>query len=173
MNSIFIGFSRPKSKLALLAHIIRFFEGRTPYSHVFIRWNSDKLGRNLIYEAKSSGINFTSPIYFSENVIVVKEFELIISSETKTKILQFCIDNARKKYGVLQIFGIGIVRLIRKLGFKIENPFTTGMVCSELVGKILNEFLGFKIEELDLAGPRDIYEVLEGLTNGKVEIYKR
>ncbi len=163
MPNIIIGFSRPKSKLAVIAHIIRLCEGRTPYSHVYLKWHSDSLDRDLVYEAKGSGINFTSPIYFKEHVIVVKEFSLEVSEETKTKIMQYAVDNAREKYGVLQILGIATVRLLRKLNINIKNPFTAGMVCSELAGAVLNNFVGVKVEDLDLAGPADIYKILEGL----------
>lgn len=163
MANIVIGFSRPKSKLAIIAHIIRLCEGRTPYSHVYLKWHSESLNRDLIYEAKGSGINFTSPIHFNEHVVVVKEFLIEVSEETKLKIMQYAIDNAREKYGVLQILGIGMVRLLRKLGINVKNPFTAGMVCSELAGVVLNNFVGVKVEELDLAGPADIYKILERL----------
>jgi hypothetical protein len=163
MATITIGFSRPKSRLAIIAHLIRLCEGGTPYSHVYLKWHSASLDRDLIYEAKGSGINFTSPIYFKDHVEVVHEFNLDISDETKTRIVQYCIDNAREKYGVLQILGIATVRLLRKLGVNIKNPFTAGMVCSELAGAVLNNFIGTDIKDLDLAGPADIYKILEKL----------
>jgi hypothetical protein len=161
---ITIGFSRPKSKLAVLAHLIRLFEGRTPYSHVFISWHSSSLNRTLIYEARGDGVNFTNEHSFNKKNKVVATFELEVSPQEKTEILQFCIDNSRTQYGHLQVLGIGIIKIARKIGCKIKNPFTKGNVCSEIAARIIS-MLGVSItEDLNLVGPRYIYEVLDGQT---------
>lgn len=164
MNAIIIGFSKPRSNTAVLAHIIRLVEGKTPYSHVYIKWHSEELNRDLIYEARGGGVNFTNKKTFRGKNIVVKEFKLKITDKQKKEIIQFCIDNARTEYGYLQVLGIGLVRLAAKFGKKIQNPFKGGNICSELAAKVL-QILGKKVtEDLDSVGPRYIYEVLK---NGK------
>lgn len=164
MQKIIIGFSRPHSKLAILAHIIRLVEGKTPYSHVYIKWHSDDLQRDLIYEARGNGVNFTNSQLFHHTNLVVDEFELPVNSEQKRDIVRFCVDNARTSYGSMQVIGIGIVKLVAKLGFKIKNPFTSGNVCSEIAARILKILDRPIKEELDNIGPRCVHEILK---NGK------
>lgn len=161
MSELIVGFSRPKSKLAIGSLLIRLFD-RTPYSHVYVRWYSSKYDRDLIYEAKGAGINFTSPIAFKDHVEVVVEYKLQISEEVMTKVVQYAIDNARDKYGYSQLLGIALVKIARKFGWKIKNPLTGGTICSELVGSILEQFLQQDIpEDLNIASPKDIEDVIK------------
>lgn len=162
MKNIIIGFSRPKSKLAIIAHMIRLFEGKTPYSHVYLKWYSESLNRYLIYEARGNGVNFTNIKSFEEHNVIVYESSLIVNKEEKQDIMQFCIDNARTNYGYSQVLGIGLVKLLKKVGITIKNPFTSGNVCSEIAAKILT-MLNIEVkEDLNLIGPRYIFEVLNG-----------
>ncbi len=164
METITIGFSRPRSKLAIMANVIRLFEGCSAYSHVFISWKSVALQRELIYEARGNGVNFTNSLKFNEHNLITKSFDLKITPEIKTKIVQFCIDNARTDYGYLQILGIGIVRGAALLGITVSNPFKGGNICSELAARILVLIDPSISVDLDNTGPKKIYELVEKMS---------
>lgn len=160
---IYIGFSRPRKWYKLGSKLIQWAEG-TPYSHTYVRWFSRKYGTGLLYEAVNSGINFKSVPQFLEDNKCVHEFALDITPEQKYALIKFCIQNAGRKYGWMQLFGILAVRI-----FKLKhNPFTGGNICSELVGKILEGPLEVKTGlNLDIAGVKDIYQFLESRRSNK------
>lgn len=158
MKKITIGFSKSNT---LLSKIIRFIEGADA-SHTYIQWYSDKIGRVMVYEASGTQVNFTNLFQFSKKQIIVKEFNLNISDRTYTKLLQFCIDNARTPYGVKQLVGLGWVKLMGKFGIRVGNPFGKGnYVCSTLVATILTNQLEFVIPiDIRLMSPSDILTYL-------------
>jgi hypothetical protein len=161
MTQLIIGFSKPKSKWAFGAKSIMWFEG-TPYSHVYLKWHSTKYDRDLFYEAKGNGVNFTSPIHFKEAVQIVEEYSLEISDEANIKVMQYAIDNARAKYGYWQLLGIVLVKVGRKLGLTFKNPLTSGTICSELAGIILEHCLDLEVpDDLEMAGPKDINDFIK------------
>jgi hypothetical protein len=159
MEKIIVGFSKPSKniKFPIVSWAIRLIE-RTPYSHVYIRWYSDSLERDIVYQASGTMVNFVGMNVFSEHAEPVHEFEIECSKETIKKTKQFAIDKAGYPYGVKQIVGILFVKIASLFGKKIKNPFADGgrtYVCSELVAEILKEKFGIKIEEdLDAAGPK-------------------
>lgn len=160
MSKIVIGFSRPKSRWALIAHLIRLFEGRTPYSHVFISWHSDSIERTMIYEAKGNGVNFTGEQNFKAHNLIVYEYDVEINEKQKKRILQFCVDNSRTHYGYLQLIGIGLVRFVGMLGLKIVNPFTSGNICSEIAAKVLLIVEPSINIPFDIVGPKDVFKIV-------------
>lgn len=159
MTSVRIGFSRPKEWHVLSALIMAV--ERTDYSHVYVRWHSDKYGRDLIYQASGLKVNFVGLDLFMSMNTIVDEFDFDVSDETYVKMVQFCIDNAGKPYGGKQLVGMGI----KKLGF--ENPFRDGKqtyVCSELGAYIVREFISEGIgTDLDDIDPLALHEYLSSL----------
>lgn len=155
-----IGFSKPKNKtFPIFSWLIRAID-RTEYSHVYLRWYSTTAQTWVTYEAAGHSVRFLSNKLFEKYVDPVMEFEIDISEECWPKVLRFCLDNSSIPYGVKQIAGIALAKL-----FKLkENPFKDNddtMVCSELVGRVL-ESLGMKFDKsLDLLDPKDIYKKLE------------
>lgn len=157
---IIIGFSRPKNKaIPFFSWAIRAID-KTQYSHVYLRWFSPTAETWVTYEAAGHSVRFLSNKLFEKNLDVVREFEIEVSQECWPKLLRFCLDNASVPYGIKQILGIGIAKL-----FKLkQNPFkdeSDTMVCSELVGRVL-EHMGIVFDKpLDLLDPKDIYLKLE------------
>lgn len=162
MESIVIGFSRARSKYAILSRLIRLIDGNVPFSHVFIMWYSDSLKRTMIYEARGNGVNFTNYKSFIEINQVTHVKALPVTKAQKTEVLQFCVDNARTDYGYSQVLGIGLVKLLKLVGISIKNPFTGGNVCSEIALKVLKitNKTPAKDLDLDLITPLDIYKLL-------------
>lgn len=144
-----IGFSKHKG-FAPLSRLIMWCEG-VDFSHAYVRISSASLGRDLIYQATGSGVNFIGLSAFSEASQIVEEYTLDLDSDARVKLLQWCVDTAGKPYGRFQLIGLGIVRLAKLVGIKINNPFSNGhsaYVCCELVVAAL--------ESLGLPGPGDL-----------------
>lgn len=156
MKKIIVGFSRPK-KWNILSYLIMKFQ-RTNYSHVYVKFRSESLNRDLIYQASGLQVNFVGSSLFYEHHIVVGEFELEISAEIYKKTLQFSVDKAGSPYSMKQLFNI---LLYTFTGKSILKDGRNAYICSELVGEILSD--NFKIvidKDLDIVTPKDIYKIL-------------
>ena len=154
-----IEFTRPKGKfLPIFSWAVRLIEG-TPYSHVRIRWQSTS-GEELVYEASGSSVKLLgsySGMVDKAEVLAVHTFYL--DSDQYKKLIRL-FRYAGVKYGVIQIFGIALARLLRLK----KNPLSKGksiQVCSELAGLFISDVLGVDVPNLDLIGPRGIKELLD------------
>lgn len=174
MKSIIIGFSKPKNhSFPIFSWIIRFVDW-APYSHVYIRWNSKSIDRDLIYQASGISVHFLSGKKFDQKAESLFKYQIEINESLKYKTIQKCVDNLGSPYGIKQALGIGIVKLFRLFGKDIKNPFADGnatWVCSELVLDVLKD-LGMKINiNADNVTPKDIQKFLESqVKNGNVKV---
>lgn len=173
MKKLYIGFSKPRNKkFPIISWLIRLFEN-TPYSHVYIRWNSDYLERSIIYQASGSSVNFEEGRNFIKKNEILTEFELLVSEDIEKNIKQKAMDLCNISYGIKQISGLLLVKLFKLFNKNIQNPFSDGSatyVCSELVADLLivTDFESDK--SLDNITPKDIYNYfnncLDRDTNG-------
>jgi hypothetical protein len=162
MNSIIIGFSKPK-KFKLFAWAI--MKGyNIPYDHVYIKFHSDSYERDLIYQASGLAVNFMSVDIFNSINDVVQEFTFPITDDNKKAMVQFCIDNVGKPYGFKDILGLAWARVLELCGKKVNNPVNDGQnswVCCELGAYVLETFVGKDIpEQLNDITPLDLYNYL-------------
>lgn len=161
MQSIVVGFSRPK-KWRPFAWLIMKGYG-IPYDHVYVKFHSGTYGRDIIYQASGSMVNFMGNTIFLSNNIGMNEFQVSISDDKYVGLMQFCIDNAGKPYGVKQAFGMAIVRIAEIFGRYIKNPFKDDgtYVCSKLGAYILENFAGAIIpRDIEDITPLDLYNYL-------------
>lgn len=137
MRKIRIGFSRPlKKKFPIFSWLIRLYEG-TPYSHVYIRWET-KYGLDICYHAASLFLHFLSDGCFKKEIEVVEEFSFDISDSQFDEFMKFCLETCGQDYGLLEVFGIPLMDLL-KLS---HNPFGKGTdkeFCAELVVRALGK----------------------------------
>lgn len=162
MEKIYIGFSRPKGWFEPFSWLIRLSQW-TSYSHVYIRIPSASIGRDIVYQASGLAVNFIGSQRFQTKEIIVKEFPINVSPESKTKVLQFSVDSAGAPYGIKDVLGIAWVLLNSYVGRKVANPFkdgTTSFVCSEFVGDILKNDLGAQLPDPESIDPKTVYEFL-------------
>lgn len=167
METIKIGFSRPKNmKLKFFAWAIMKAYG-TPYSHVYVRIHSGKYERDLIYQASQTMINFMGMEIFNDEALVVEEFEFQMSDESYKSMMQFAIDSAGTPYGVKECFGMAWVKIMEWCGKTVKNPFSDGgstYVCSELASYVLKNYLGANVkEDLDDMTPLQVYTLVKEL----------
>lgn len=165
--NIVVGFSTTR-KWKPLSWAIKLVE-KTPYSHTYLRFSSSNLDRDFIYQASDDSLNFMNMQTFSHKNIIIEEFVIPVTAEEKRAIMQYCIDKNGVPYGMLQIVGMGIVRLTKLwFGRSIHNPFRGDdktQVCLELVGRALGK-LGAPMTEQDLNEGRLtwIHDLAKGLT---------
>lgn len=161
-----MGFSRPKSKWAVLSYAIRAYE-HSPFSHTFIRWHSDRMGMDLVYQASHGMAHFVSGERFDADNLTVESFETSLDHIAHRALRKKAMQLAGAKYGRLQLLGMAIERLTG-----LRNPWRDGeetFVCSELVGdmlKIMGCFSGVKID-LELAGPKALRDAVASLPQFK------
>lgn len=138
MRTLIVGFSTP-TKPTLFSRLIEWTD-KTPYDHVFLRWTWAGIERDIIYQASKFAVNFESNITFDAHAKTIEAYEVQISDECHKEIMQFCMDNSNKPYGIKEIFGFAWVKLCGWAGFKVNNPFPThgaSYVCSKLITEIL------------------------------------
>lgn len=142
MEQIIIGFSRPK-KFKLFAWAIMKTLG-TNYDHVYLKFHSESLERDIIYQASKMMINFMGSQVFDSDNIIVKEYELDITPENKKAMMQFAIDNAGKPYSFKEIIGFAYVKINALFGRAVSNPLgdgTNAYVCSVIATYMLDHYL--------------------------------
>lgn len=147
MMKVKIGFSRPK-KFALLSRLIRLYQGNTEFSHAFLSIPSESLNRTLVYEASYFFVHFVGRTLFEQRNFIFEEFEIEVNEQEKKELLQFCIDNCHKPYGIKTLFGI----LFNIKKWKDGNE---QFICSELVAKAM------KISNDDYITPKQLYEIIK------------
>jgi hypothetical protein len=161
MKNITIGFSRPKNKIfPFFSWFIRLFQGWSDYSHVFLKINSKSIEREIIYQASGLQVNFVGNDYFKTHIHNIKEFNFKITNKDYKKLLQFMVDNSGKPYSIFQIIGILFYKINPKL-IKIFINNDKKYICSELIGKIINDYIGIKINNnLDFLTPKNLWDLL-------------
>lgn len=155
MKCVTIGFSKSTKKFAIGSWIIRWYMG-TPYSHVYMRFESPSMERSLIYEAVGAGVRFIGFEKWKQHAEEVDSFNLQLSDKNYKRLMQFCIDQAGDEYGFMQNLGLVWANIFKRK----KNPLTSGENCSEEMGEIL-KLEGFDInKDLDLLTPKDIHDIL-------------
>jgi hypothetical protein len=157
MNTIIIGFSRPKAWLRPFSWVIRLVTW-APYSHTYIRYDNAYTDRSIVFQASGLVVNFMGQTMFDTEEDIYAEFSVPVSAATKLLVIQNATDKVGSPYGVGQIVGFGWVLFMRIFGKKVNNPFasTSSFVCSELVADLLNEMNGSTLDSSTMT-PKDIY----------------
>lgn len=174
MEKIIIGFSKPWTFKPYAWLIMTGLN--IPYSHTYIKMYSEKYQRWLIYQASGTMVNFMNMETFKEHAQVIEEFELEISPEIRSKVMQFAIDNCGKDYGIKEVFGLMIVRTYEIFGKTIKNPFADGKttyVCSGLVSEILKDCLNEKLpKDPDDMTPLDTFSLIVDIKQNNINYNK-
>lgn len=165
MTNIIIGFSKPK-KFSLHGLIIEKIDN-SQFDHAYIRFNLDQIERNIVFQSIAIGVQLVSESEFEERCTPVEEYQLQISEQQFIIMLQFCFDKAGKPYGILDVLGLGIAKILYKLGLKEKNPFFEGdstYFCSQLVAQCLDAIdpSDFQLNA-DNISPEDLRNLLQQL----------
>jgi hypothetical protein len=155
--NVTIGLSKPKND-NLLSKIIRRTQ-KTPFSHTYIKYEDTSTCQIMIFEAVVWGVRKIELSQWLKLNEIVVEFDLNITKTQYTEFLSFANLNTHKRYGILQLIGIGLAKYLNLKRNLFDDEDRTD-VCSELVARVLILF-GYKIEiDLDLITPRHINDLL-------------
>lgn len=164
MDKLTIGFSTPK-KWNLFSATIRWGE-ETPYSHVYIRRKSSRVGE-YVYQASGTAVNFMGIDNFLKKNKIIKEYEFEISEENMMSLIRFFIKTSGRPYSFKQILKLSWIVMQRKFGLDPKLERVDGedaYICSELAALILVKFLGLPIEGvLDMVTPKDLFRQISRL----------
>jgi hypothetical protein len=164
MNLI-IGFSHPR-KFSLHGWIIEKVDG-VPYDHAYLRFNLDKVQRNIVFQSIAVGVQLVSESEFEGLCTPLEEYQLYITEAQFISMFQFCIDKAGKPYGLLDVIGLGIAKILNKIGIRKSNPFYEGdanYFCSQIIAQCLDNIdpSQFNINA-DNTSPSDLNSLLKQL----------
>ena len=165
---LIFGFSKPKKKVfPVISWLIQALE-RVKFSHMYCRWHS-KSGAECFYHAAESMVHFLGGEIARSQLTLVEEYKVSVTSEQYRKLIYHTHSRAGTNYGIRQLIGMGMQRIF---GLK-RNPCSDGKnsaVCTEEMGYILKEILGYEIKgDLEKEGLRYMRDwCRENLT--KVEI---
>lgn len=138
MRKLRIGFSKPKNKLfPVFSWAIRLYE-KTPFSHVYIRWET-KWGTWLCYHAANLNIHFLGESSFAREIEIVDEFEGEITEEQFDLLMQFCTKYVGEGYALKEVITIPL----HDLGFKVGTDGSSKQYCAELVARAFGK-MGYK-----------------------------
>lgn len=169
--NIIVGFSKPV-KFTLHGWLIMKID-EAPFDHAYIRVKLDKLQREIVFQSIAIGIQIVSVTEFETLSQPIEEYELDVSEEQFISLLQFCIDNSGKSYGLLAVIGLGIAKLLGKIGIKINNPFGEGKTSSEFCSEVITSALDnidpkdFNLDP-DNVSPEDLCILLQKLNMKRV-----
>jgi hypothetical protein len=166
MKQITIGFSRACTAFPIFSWLIMAVQ-RTPYSHVYLKYQDDFLGQTMYYQASHTLVNSMSEPVFLSQETPVYEFTFNISDDSFLKCMQFAANQAGKPYGVLEILGLGCVELALAVGIKIQNPLRdagTTWVCDQLQAQLLSTCENITLPmPLNNMTPKDMYNLVSSL----------
>jgi len=169
MRTVTIGFSKPK-EFKIFAKLIMWYE-ESDWSHAYVKFNAVNIERHLIYQASGRMVNFEGSIHFENHALSIHEYQIDVTDEQYKSVMQFCVDNAGVKYGILSALGAGLVKLGKKLNISIKNPFEDGnrsQFCSELAARVLNQLSLINLDyDLDDITPKDLKEALDEIPEAK------
>lgn len=160
MRKITIGLSR-HTKFSIFGRGIEFFQ-KTPYSHAYLKFHSNSLSRDLIYQASGLKVNFMNTKMFDSSNTTTNEYVIEVTEEKYNEILGFCVDQVGKPYGIKNIVGIVFYTVF---GYKIiKSDKLESFICSELIGYVMR-MAGILPDgiDLDYFKPKDVFDCMEKL----------
>jgi hypothetical protein len=166
MRQITIGFSKACTSFPIFSWLILLTQ-KTPYSHVYLKYNDEYLKRVVYFQASHTLVNYMAETTFLSQETVIKEFTFNVSDESFVTVQKFAVDNAGKPYGLKEIFGLALVQLASLFNIKIQNPFKdagTTWICDQLQAALLETCENVVLPmPLDQMRPQDVYNLVSSL----------
>jgi hypothetical protein len=166
MKQITIGFSKACTTFPIFSWLIMLVQ-KTPYSHVYLKYQDEFLGQTMYFQASHSLVNSMSAPVFLAQETVYKEFTFNVSDASFLAALQFAANQAGKPYGVLEICGLAIADFALLFGIKIQNPFKDAgqtWICDQLQAALLSTCENVQLPmPLNDMMPKDVYNLVSTL----------
>jgi hypothetical protein len=167
MKIIQIVFSKSTSKFAPFSWAIMLIE-KTTYSHVSIKLIDSETNLPIYYQASHMAVNCMSENMWLTQEEIIESFQFEIDDKLQIDFKTFAIEKLGLPYGVVSIFGLGIVQFFKLFGKKINNPFKEAgatYVCSQLIAALLENAKVISLNSVDLNNmtPEDLHAIVENL----------
>jgi hypothetical protein len=166
MKQLTIGFSRASTSFPIFSWLIMLVQ-KTPYSHVYLKYDDEYLGQTMIFQASHTLVNSMSESVFLSQETVVQEFVFNVSDESFLATMKNAANQAGKPYGVMEILGLAVVEIGLFFGKKWQNPVKdagTTWVCDQLIAYLLSLCENVKLTEpLNDMTPKDVYNLVSTL----------
>lgn len=158
MKKIIIGFSKPKNSLfPFYSWAIRLYE-KTPYSHVYIRWET-RWHTWLCYHAASVMIHFLGESSFNKHIDIIEEFSFSITPEQFDRLMRFATKYVGEDYALKDVLMIPL----GDLGIKYPTDDEHKQYCAELVMRALGEIEGKDLtQDVNRVKLKDVYDYVKG-----------
>lgn len=149
-----IGLSTKKT---IFSWLIRLYQG-TKYSHAYIRIETN--GHNLVLDATIKGVTIRNYEDFDKKNKIIKEKRLDSKYLNIEQLSSIVVPFLGKSYGYLTILGI----LFKNIGIKgIGQDGNKTFICSELVARVLERYIGLDHGKFDYMTPKHIEILMERL----------
>ena len=113
------------------------------------------------YQASEGMVNYMSGIQFNKRHKIVRSYKIQIDDNLYRTIRNQCHLEAGAKYGTAQNIGIFLTDIATLLGFKINNPWSQGRICSELIYEnVLIPRLGGLGYDKDKIKPHEVEDII-------------
>ena len=166
MKQITIGFSKACTTFPIFSWLILLTQ-KTPYSHVYLKYQDEYLGQTMYYQASHTLVNSMSAPVFLAQETVIQEFTFNVSDASFLAAMRFAANQAGKPYGGLEICGLALVQLASLVNIKIQNPVKdegTTFICDQLVAALLQECEGVTLPtDINNLTPKDVYAIVQSL----------
>lgn len=163
MNTL-IGFSSPK-KFKIGAELIKLWQGRTTYSHVYLKVYSNYTEEWLVYQASHGMVNCTHyDNFLAENMPVV-EIGVYISPDNLRATIKKAQTLLGRDYGTVGLLKLVIYRIITSTGMGCASMKAWGdglktFHCSEFLATLLPEYAHGNPDYIE---PVHIYNKLQSI----------
>jgi hypothetical protein len=167
MKTMSVVFSKSTSPYGVFSWLIMWAE-KTPYSHVSIRIMDEETQLPVYYQASHTMVNcMGEPEWLSQEQIIYK-FDYQVDDSIQKSVKAFSIGKLGVGYGVLSVFGLACVQIMKCFGKTINNPFKevgATYVCSQFVAALLENANVPALEQIDLDNvtPADLYNIVKDL----------
>jgi hypothetical protein len=166
MKQITIGFSRACTNFPVFSWLIMAVQ-RTPYSHVYLKYQDEFLGQPMYFQASHTLVNSMSEPVFLAQETVVQEFTFTISDEMFQATLKNAANQAGKPYGILEILGLAIMELAMAINVRVQNPVADAgstWICDQLIAYLLSMCMDVKLPmPLNDMTPKDVFALVSTL----------
>ncbi|MDZ4810750.1 MAG: hypothetical protein SGI96_21145 [Bacteroidota bacterium] len=160
---ILIAYTVPINRFPVIGYLfswaIRKFD-KSQASHTCVIWYSNTAEEYIVYQAAEFSLHFVGYELFRQKNKMVRLFETEVTDNAYRAVMKYCLRKAGTRYGLKSVIGVGLKKI-----FKLKNnPFADGektQFCSETVGYIIKDVIGFRIDQdFEAIGVRQTLDIM-------------
>jgi hypothetical protein len=156
MTQVIIGFSAPKS-WKIGAEVIKLWQGRTQYCHVYLLVYSQFTKQWLVYHASHGMVHCLTYDNFKVKNEIIKEFSVFVAKSDFQATIKRAQQMLSQPYGYL-----GLIKLaLRRLGLPVIGDNYRTSHCSEFIATLFPTLAAECSIDPDFIEPVHLHQILE------------